>query len=146
VSLRGAAPVCCGCTHCPAAWGGEANAEKLFEAFYRLDEALHLKQAVAPRYNFYAGVSMRHLTRPLVIRPDLLQPDEKSYYLPYVFNIHPSEAREDYIDVHGSRMTGPADDSGLAARLRQPLQPRRNLVAATRRGAEDVGMRSALDP
>jgi hypothetical protein len=95
-------------------WGGEANAEKLFEAFYRLDEALRLKQAAAPRYsNFYAGVSMRHLTRPLVIRPDLLQPEEESYYLPYVFNIHLSEAREDYIDLHGGRMTGPPDDSGL---------------------------------
>ncbi|MEW5977461.1 MAG: hypothetical protein AB1898_16840 [Acidobacteriota bacterium] len=90
-----------------ARWGGERNAEKLLEAFVKMDEAFSLKQAVAPGYNnFYCGVSMRHLTRPLLIKPELLTPDDESYFLPYVFNIHESEARSDYIDLHGSRMKG----------------------------------------
>ena len=107
-----------------ARWGGERNAERLFEAFYRMDEALRLKQAVAPRYsNFYCGVSMRHLTRPLLIKPDLLAPEEESYFLPHVFNIHQGEARNDYIDLHGSRITGPArwEDAGLRNALNAAL-------------------------
>jgi len=103
-----------------ASWGGEKNADRLFEAFYRMDEAFRLKQASAPRYsNFYCGVSMRHLTRPLLIRPDALKPEDEIYFLPYVFSIYPSEARGDYIDLHGSRITGPGsgDDAGLRGAL-----------------------------
>jgi len=62
---------------------------------------------------------MRHLTRPLLIKPELLAPDEEAYFLPYVFNIHRNEARMDYIDLHGGRISGPAswDDRGLGRAL-----------------------------
>src|ERR1035437_546238 len=91
-------------------WSGEQNAERLFNAFYQMDEAFRLKQAAAPRYStLYCGVSMRQITRPLLIRPDLLAPNEEAYFLPYVFNIHEAEARNDYIDLHGDRFWGPGE-------------------------------------
>lgn len=97
-------------------WAGEVNREKAFEAFYDLHQAFGLKNAVANRYNnFYCGVSVRHINRPLVLKPDLLTPEEEAYWLPHVFNIRESEARMDYIDIHGSRMTGTSswNDGGL---------------------------------
>lgn len=98
-------------------WAGTDQAEQAFEALYGMHEAFGLKSAVASRYsNFYCGVSMRHLTRPMVIRPDLLTPDEEDYWLPHVFNIRENEGRLDWIDLHGGRMTGPAtwNDPGVA--------------------------------
>ena len=69
--------------------------------------------------NYYCGVSMRYLTRPLVIKPDLLTAEEESWFLPYVFNVRESEARMDYIDLHGGRMDGTAawNDRGLRRAL-----------------------------
>ncbi len=99
-----------------ARWGGQQNAEKVFEALYNLNQALGLKRSIGARYsNFYAGVSMRHLTRPLVIKPELLSPEEEAYFLPYVFNPSETEARMDYIDLHGGRMHGTAtwNDPGV---------------------------------
>jgi len=101
-------------------WGGETNREKVFEAFYNMHQAFALKGAVAPRYsNFYCGVSIRYLTRPLLIKPELLTAEEEAYFLPHIFNIRENEARMDYIDLHGGRMYGPAnwDDRGLANAL-----------------------------
>jgi len=103
-----------------ARWGGEKNGDAVFEACYQMDEALRLKRAAAPRYsNMYLGVSARHITRPLVLRPDLLTREEESYFLPYVFNVDESEARTDYIDLHGSRITGPGEwnHAGLRSAL-----------------------------
>jgi hypothetical protein len=101
-------------------WAGEADGEKTFEAFFDLHRAFELKEAVASRYsNFYCGVSMRHLTRPLVLKPDLLTDEEESYWLPYVFNIHENEGRMDTIDLHGGRFAGTAtwNDPGLTGAL-----------------------------
>jgi hypothetical protein len=101
-------------------WAGEENRESAFEAFYDMHQAFGLKNAVVNRYNnFYCGVSMRHINRPLVLKPDLLTPDEETYWLPHVFNIRESEARMDYIDLHGGRMTGTVtwNDSGLNSAL-----------------------------
>ncbi|MCE5272439.1 hypothetical protein LLH00_14265, partial [bacterium] len=96
-----------------AAWGGQANAETVFQALYDIHQALDLKNNLVGGYaqysNLYCGVSMRHMTRPLVIKPDLLSAEEESYFLPYVFNPSPVEARMDYIDFHGGRMTGTVD-------------------------------------
>jgi hypothetical protein len=90
-----------------ALWGGEQNTEQVFSALYDIHQALQLKRLLSARYsNFYCGVSMRHLTRPLVIKPDLLTPEEEAYFLPYVFNPNQNEGRMDYIDLHGGRMTG----------------------------------------
>jgi hypothetical protein len=75
---------------------------------------------------------MRHLTRPLLVKPDVLTPDEESYFLPHVFNIHESEARSDYIDLHGSRITGPAtwEDGGLRSSLNAAQAVARMLESA----------------
>ena len=86
-------------------WAGEAKADAVAEAFLAIHDAFCLRQAVAPEYSvYYNGLSMRYLTRPLVIKPDLLTPEEEAYFLPYVFNIHLNEARMDYIDLHGGRI------------------------------------------
>ena len=99
-------------------WAGEKNAEALLEAFNRLDQAMTVKQAMLGRWfgATHGAVSMRHMTRPLVINPELLAPEEEDYFLPYIFNIHETEARNDYIDLHGRRMTlGTGDELGLPA-------------------------------
>ncbi len=103
-------------------WGGAANQEKVFEALYDISQAFELKNAVAGSFgaysNFYCGVSMRHLTRPLLIKPELLTKEEEAYFLPYVFNPRESEARMDYIDFHGGRMrNGLAWDNSALRRV-----------------------------
>lgn len=106
-------------------WGGEANADRVFEAFFYMDQAFSLKDAVAPHYRTqYAGVSMRHITRPLIIKPELLTPGQESYFLPHVFNPRIEEARMDYADSHGGRMqgTGSWNDGGLRRALGQALR------------------------
>ena len=111
-------------------WGGEHNREKLFEALYNMHEAFSLKNSVASRYsNFYCGVSMRHLTRPLLIKPEVLTGEEEAYFLPHVFNIHENEARMDYIDLHGGRISGTADwnDRGLSRALSMARSAARNM-------------------
>jgi len=106
-----------------ARWGGEANAGRVTEAFSLVDEAARAA-AEAGRYStLYAGVSTRHINRPLLIKPDLLSPAEECYFLPFVFNISESEARSDYIDVHGSRIHGfapgdPAYDRFVSSALK----------------------------
>lgn len=115
-------------------WGGKQNADALVEAFYEMNEAFLLKDAVAPQYsNMYCAVSMRHVTRPLLFKPDVLTHEEESYFLPYVFNVSESEARNDYADFHGVRMTGPAswEDSGLQLALARALHAAQILEGVT---------------
>jgi hypothetical protein len=111
-------------------WGGEQNEKKLFEALYNMNQAFSLKNAVAPRYsNFYCGVSMRHLNRPLVLKPELLTPEQEAYFLPHVFNIRENEGRMDWIDLHGGRMYGTANwqDRGLSRALSTALRTARTM-------------------
>jgi len=83
-------------------WAGEESADRLFEAFVALDEALKLKQAtIGGLSTLYWGVSTRQITRPLVIVPERLSPQEEAYFLPHVFNVSLEEARNDYMDIHG---------------------------------------------
>jgi len=87
------------------AGSGEDYAETLFEAFCSLHELLRIKNAAAGHLGTYSGgVTQRWITRPLVIKPDLLSPEEEACFMPYIFNIHESEARHDYIDLAGSRL------------------------------------------
>jgi len=87
-----------------ARWAGEGYADELLEAFVALREALTLKQQTLGKMNANnAGVSMRMINRPLVAMPEKLAPDEEDYFLPYVFNVRPDQARSDYLDRHGSR-------------------------------------------
>jgi hypothetical protein len=108
-----------------ARWGGEPNAEALYEAFNLVDQALQLKQTAAPQYNpLNCAVSVRYLNRPLVIKPEFLKPGEEAYFLPFVFNIRENEARQDYIDLHGGRLSSPVswNDPGLGEALGMALQ------------------------
>ena len=92
-------------------WAGKNHADTVARAFIEFDQVLRLAGVVAARARpMYAGVSMRHITRPLLIRPEVLDPKEESHFLPHVFNIRESEARTDYIDLHGNRMHMDADD------------------------------------
>jgi hypothetical protein len=96
-------------------WGGERNADAVIEAVYSMNEAFLLKDAVAPQYsNFYCYVSTRYV----------LTPQEEAYFLPHVFNVSESEARNDYADMHGGRIIGPAawDDAGLQNALARALR------------------------
>jgi hypothetical protein len=83
-------------------WAGEESANRLFNAFVALDEALKLKQAtIGGLSTLYWGVSTRHITRPLVIAPERLSPAEEEYFLPHIFNVSIDEACNDYMDIHG---------------------------------------------
>jgi hypothetical protein len=94
-----------------ARWGGEANADRIFEGFYRLDEALRQRAQVHRYSTLYAGVSTRHITRPLLLRPEVLGPADEARFLPFIFNISEVEARRDYVDVHGGRISRFWDDA-----------------------------------
>lgn len=83
-------------------WGIDANDHLLYQAFTILDEAEKFRNiSLRETSGMYWGVSTRHITRPLVIAPQLLTPDEESYFLPHVFNPSEEEARMDYTDIHG---------------------------------------------
>jgi len=91
-------------------WAGEKKADALLETLVAMDDALRARALVAPRFiPIHGAISIRHTTRPLVIKPELLTPEEEETFLPYIFNIHKSEARTDYNDLHGGRLLGPED-------------------------------------
>ena len=115
-------------------WGGKQNDDAVTEAFCEMNEAFLLKEAVAPQYsNFYCYVSTRYVTRPLLFNPNALTAEEDSYFLPYVFNVSEAEARNDYIDMHGGRITGPAswDDAGLQNAIARALRAAEILEGVT---------------
>jgi hypothetical protein len=86
-----------------AAWAGEANADRLFEALYLIDEAARVQKQIG-RYNaLYSATSARMINRPLLLRPESLTAAEESYFLPFIFNQSEAEARKDYVDIHGGR-------------------------------------------
>ena len=91
-----------------AKWVGEDQADALLEALHDMHDAFAYRAATVPLFTAnYVGVSMRHITRPLVAIPEKLTAEEEAYWLPHVFNPRLEEARRDYIDFHGSRLTGP---------------------------------------
>ena len=94
-----------------ARWGGQKNADRLASAFQHVNQAFQLKQEAVPGFDIgfegFGAVSSRFLTRPMLIKPDLLSKEEEAYFLPHVFNIDESAAREDYRDYYGHKMVGP---------------------------------------
>jgi hypothetical protein len=117
-----------------ARWAGDDQADAVFEALFGMDQAFTIKNALVPRYfiPMYTAASLRHTTRPLVIKPELLTPEEESYFLPHVFNIRASEARTDYADLHGGRIrldAGGAEGGGIPAFL-STLEKARDAAAA----------------
>jgi hypothetical protein len=98
-----------------ASWAGESAADAVWQGCYDLHAALRIRSAAIPRGfspPLYASVSLRHLTRPMVFDPARLSPEEEGYFLPYVFNVDLTEARQDWIDLHGSRLEGPSLAAG----------------------------------
>jgi hypothetical protein len=88
-----------------AGWVGEARADELLDALHQVNRCFSDKRLLAPQFHtYYGGVSMRYFTRPLVIKPELLSPQDEAYFLPHVFNPEEAEARIDYIDFHGGRI------------------------------------------
>ena len=85
-------------------WGAESNADAIFEAFVAFDAAAKFKSVVTGGLPHTHAASMRYFVRPLVIKPELLTPEEESYFLPYIFNVRENEARMDYLDCHGGRI------------------------------------------
>ncbi len=83
-------------------WAGNSGADALVGAWEEFSRALSA-EAIAGGFGSYYFISMRYICRPIVIRPDLLTPEEESYFLPHVFNVSEKEAREDFIDIHGGR-------------------------------------------
>lgn len=86
-------------------WVGPGHGDQLLEAMVELHEILKYKQAALPRLSpIYGGVSLRYITRPLLVLPERLTPEEEAYFLPHVFNVSHERARTDYLDVHGARL------------------------------------------
>ncbi len=86
-------------------WVGLERGEALFEAMAALHEALKYKRAALPRVSaIYGGVSLRYITRPLMLMPQRLSAAEEAYFLPHLFNVSLEQARLDYLDVHGARL------------------------------------------
>jgi hypothetical protein len=89
-------------------WVGDDQADALLEAFFELNEAYNFRAAAVPLFSSnYVALSNRHINRPLVPMPEKLTWEEESYWLPHVFNPSFEEARNDYIDLHGSRVQAP---------------------------------------
>lgn len=76
-------------------------------------------------------MTQRWITRPLLIKPDLLSLEEEAYFMPYIFNIHEEEARQDYIDLAGSRMV----PGGMAPTRSDPRLPAISTVVSLLRQA-----------
>jgi hypothetical protein len=117
-------------------WGGAEHGDKVFDAFYNMHQALELTDIIVPNYRRlirFCPVSLRYMTRPLLIRPDVLSSSEEAYFLPHIFNIRTNEARMDYIDIHGSRMRGTAtwDDRSLHGALKSVIEAARTLENCT---------------
>jgi hypothetical protein len=86
-------------------WAGPKSAEQLYNAFVTLDTAIKKRDKLLSNFyinTYYYGVSVRHITRPLVFAPQRLTPDEEKYFLPHIFNVSVDAARNEYMDLHGS--------------------------------------------
>jgi hypothetical protein len=97
-----------------ARWGGAQNADRVMEAFNLVQESFRIyargnyRDVVLPQDYAYP-VTNRLLTRPLVIKPELLTREEESYFLPYVFSVDEQDARLDYNTAMGDRRVGPGE-------------------------------------
>ncbi len=89
-------------------WAGD-SADKLYDAFTKLQEAERSRDFGGRLSSRYWGVSTRHITRPLIVAPQRLSPEEEAYFLPHIFNVSEEEARMDFTDIHGSHRTASRD-------------------------------------
>ena len=113
-----------------ARWGGEKNAARLLEGFRLVKDSFgifsrsYFRDVVcSPGYAYTA--TNRLITRPLVIKPELLTREQEAYFLPFIFSTDENDARLDYNTAHGDRRFGVSEyrspafrtihDSALAA-------------------------------
>jgi hypothetical protein len=95
-------------------WGGEQNVDRVMEAFnlvqqsFRIYSRGHFHDVVLPPGAAFTATK-RLLTRPLVIKPELLTPEEESYFLPYIFSTDEQDARLNYNSMDGERRIGPGE-------------------------------------
>ncbi len=93
-----------------AAWAGERYADTLYHAFTDLHKAFALRRSdFGNLAGIYWDVSSRMINRPLLAAPQRLTEAEESYFLPFIFNVSATEARMDYLDIHGGRWTLPLE-------------------------------------
>jgi hypothetical protein len=89
---------------------GEKYADSLSQAFVLLYEAFRFRNAnIGNISGINWNVAARMINRPLIVAPQRLSKEEESYFLPYIFNVSPDEARMDYIDIQGGRWTTSPD-------------------------------------
>lgn len=101
------------------AWAGPGAAGQLYHAFVELHDAFTFKSRVCPGVSpLNWDVALRLVNRPLVIEPRRLSGREERYFLPWVFNVSEKEARDDYMDMQGIRVTASRDSLlALVARI-----------------------------
>ncbi len=94
-----------------AQWGGTQHADRLVEAFQSIKQSFSVfarpyfrDVVLSPGYAYTA--TNRLITRPLLIKPDLLSREQEAYFLPYIFSTDESDARLDYNTAHGDRRFG----------------------------------------
>jgi hypothetical protein len=92
-------------------WGGEKNADRLLEGFELVKQSFSVfsrgffrEVVCSPGYAYMA--TNRLMTRPLVIKPELLTQEEEAYFLPFIFSTDENDARLDYNTAHGDRRGG----------------------------------------
>lgn len=89
---------------------GEKYADSLSQACILLTDAFRFRNANLGNISgINWNVAARMINRPLLAVPQKLSKDEESYFLPYIFNVSPKEARMDYIDIQGGRWTTSPD-------------------------------------
>jgi len=85
-------------------WSGEKNADRVVAAFSLIKQQCFapfderywfMDDVVVPGMEVYTAGS-RIVTRPLLIKPELLTPAEEAYFLPYVYTVLEDVARLDY--------------------------------------------------
>ncbi|MEK7405427.1 MAG: hypothetical protein AAB225_09985 [Acidobacteriota bacterium] len=95
-------------------WGGEKNADRVLEAFNLVRQSFSIfaerpffppRDVILSPGHAYT-VTNRLITRPLLVKPELLSREEEAYFLPYIFTTDEQDARLDYNTAHGYRRTG----------------------------------------
>jgi len=98
-------------------WGGAKNADRVLEALGLVRQSFSIfaerpffppRDVILSPGHAYT-VTNRLITRPLLVKPELLSPEEEAYFLPYIFATDEQVARLDYNTAHGYRRTVPAD-------------------------------------
>jgi len=124
---------------------GEENAEDVADAWWSLFHASELlQQSDVGTHGFYVFltvIAQRWLTRPLVVFPERLTPEEKAHYQPWLFQANPAHEALDLLDLEPTRLVDGAGSLEYFNRLMDKgvekyARARRKLRDALARGAE----------